>query len=71
MLRTKYLIIAAWATLLAGFAAYVVASSPGFILMGKLAIVVAILGLAATLIGYLMRQASMALGLREEDFHWH
>ena len=71
MHNMKYPVIATWVTLLAGFAAYIAASSPGFVLIGKLAIAVAILGLAVTFIGYLMQQASMALRLREEDFHWH
>lgn len=67
----KQLAIFGGCALLVGLAALLLAASPLLILLGKLAIGLAMIALAGIATTYVMVQSFAAHTLRNEDFHWH
>jgi uncharacterized membrane protein len=71
MKNMKYPAIAAGVTFLFGLVISIFAANAADAMIGKFALALSIFGFGLITTIYLMRQATAALGLREEDFHWH
>ncbi len=67
----KQLAIFAGGALLVGLVAVTLAASPFAMLLGKLAIGVAMIALVGIGVTYVMVQSFATHALRNEDFHWH
>lgn len=66
----KQLAVFAGGALLVGLAVVMLAASPALILLGKLAIGLAMIALVGIGTTYVMLQSFASHALRNEDFHW-
>ena len=71
MQNMKYLFVATAITLFAGLVPLVLVASAVGIFIAKVAIAIAVIGLAVTLTLYFMQETRAVLSLRDEDFDWH